>query len=273
VAELEDLARGLSDRSLAIEDRERELTCIEAVLRKRTDDLDALRVRLETWQTALSAHEATAAAARDRVEAEQQAKRDHLTRWEGALAELCRRWSAARKRDLEKLRGEMARWSEAREQYQAKAAELEKQQAELAGVAAQVAGRALAAEVAEHRLLTGDRPRLTRRALRVHRRRWESHFGALLKDLSAKRKALAAEAAAADDRYRDLTRAAAEAVERRAAVADAEQAAEADRLAKERELEERATILSIEEERARRTGRELAAARDEVILLALPAAA
>ena len=38
-----------------------------------------------------------------------------------------------------------------------------------------------------------------RRALRVHRRRWESHFGALLKDLAAKRKALASEAAAADE--------------------------------------------------------------------------
>lgn len=270
VAELEDLARGLSDRSLAIEDRERELECVEAVLRKRADDLDALRVRLEGWQTALSAHEATAAAARDRAEAELQAKRDHLTRWEGALAELCRRWSAARKRDLEKLRDEMARWAEAREAFLAKAAGLEQQQSELAAVAARVAGRDLAVQVAEYRLLGGDRPRLARRALRVHRRRWESHFVALLKDLSAKRKALASEAAAADERCRALTRAAAEATERAAAATEAEQAIEADRLAKERQLEERATILSIEEARAKRTGQELAAARDEVILLALP---
>lgn len=270
VSELEDLARGLSDRALAIEDRERELTCVEAVLRKRTDDLDAVRQRLETWQTALSAHEATAAAARDRAEAEQQAKRDHLTRWEGALGELCRRWSAARRRDRERLREEMSRWSEARRAYQAKAADLEKQQAELAGVAARVAERALAAQVAEQRLLNGDRPRLARRALRVHRRRWESHFSALLQELSARRTALAAEKAGADDRWRELMRAAAEVAERTAAVTEAEQAAEADRLAKDRQLEERATILSIEEERAKRTGRELAAARGEVILLALP---
>ncbi|HET6573666.1 MAG TPA: FHA domain-containing protein [Fimbriiglobus sp.] len=270
VAELEDLARGLGDRSLAIEDRERELACIEAVLRKRTDDLDALRERLEGWQSALSAHEATSAAARERVEAEQQAKRDHLTRWEGALAELCRKWSVARKHDLEKLRDEMARWSEAREAYQTKAAELEQQQAELAAVAARVAGRDLAAQVAEHRLHDSDRPRLVRRTLRVHQRRWESHFGTLLKDLAVRRKVLASEAVAADERCRELTRAAAEATERTAAAAAAEQAAEADRLAKARELEERATILSIEEARAKRTGQELAAARDEVILLALP---
>ena len=270
VAELEDLARGLGDRALAVEDRERELACIEAVLRKRTDDLDALRERLEGWQTALSSHEATAAAARDRVEDELQAKRDHLSRWEGALGELCRKWSAARRRDLEKLRGETAQWSEAREVYRAKAAELEQQQAELAAAAARVAERDLAAQAAEQQLLAGDRPRLARRAIRVQRRRWESHFGVLLKDLTARRAALAAEAATADDRCRKLARASAEAVERAAAVAEAEQVAEADRLAKERELEERATILSIEEARAKRTGQELAAARDEVVLLALP---
>jgi hypothetical protein len=119
-------------------------------------------------------------------------------------------------------------------------------------------------------LLGGDRPRLARRVVRVHRRRWESHFGALLKDLAARRKALAAETAAADDRCRELARAVIAATERGAAVTDAEQAAEAARQAKERELEERATILSIEEARANRTGQELAAARDEVVMLSLP---
>ncbi len=264
LSELEALVRGLDGREEAVLDRERELGRAEAGLRRRADDLEALRVRLEGWQAALAAHEATAAAARDRAEAELHAKRDHLTRWEAALATLCRKWSAARKRDLERLREELARWAAAREAYRAKLADLDKQQSELAGVAARLAGAALAVEQAEQRLHGGDRPRLAKRALRVHRKRWESHFGKLLKDLSARREALAAESAAADDRYRDLTRAVAEAAERTAAATDAEQAAEAGRLVKDRELDERAVILSIEAARAKRTEQELAAVRAEV---------
>jgi hypothetical protein len=264
VGELEALVRDLGDRELAIEDRERELGHVEASLKRRAADLDGLRRRLEAWQAALAAHETTAASARDRAEAELAAKREHLMRWETALATLCRKWSAARKSDLERIREEVSRWSAAREAYRARQDDLDAQQKELVAVAARLAAVALAVQQTEQKLLGGDRPRLARRALRVHRRQWESHFGKLLKDLSARRAALADEWAAADDRYRALMRMAAEAAERRAAVTDEEQAAEAGRLARERELDERAATLSIEAERARRTEQELTAVRAEV---------
>jgi chromosome segregation protein len=264
LAELENLAHELNAREGAIELREHELDRAAQMVRRREEELWNLRAQLEGWQAALAAHEVSAAAARDRAEAELTARREHLTKWESALGTLCRKWADARRRDRETLREELGHWAESRDRYLAGLAELDARQDQLAADAARVAGASAAVEEAEQALTGGPRGRLARRKLRVLRRKWESHFKHFLGGLDERRAALATESAEASERYRELTRQLADVAERRAEITEAEQAAEAGRLSRGRELEERAVILSIEQARVGRTARELHAVRDEV---------
>jgi hypothetical protein len=263
VAELESLARNLNHRELAVVEQEDELAHAADVLKRREDELWELRAKLEGWQSSLTAHEASAAAARDRAAAELDAKREHLTKWEASLTELCAKWASERDRDREALREELDAWAASRAAYLAKMADLDRARSELAAEAVRVAEVSMAVEEVQQEL-TGQKGRLARRKLRVHRRKWESHFGHFAKDLEARRRALALQAEGADDRCRALTRALAEVAAQRDAVAHAGQRAEAERAARSRELDERAVILSIEAARAERTQRELDEVRGEV---------
>ena len=263
VAELETLARSLNHRELAVVEQEEELAHAATVHQRREDELWELRAKLEGWQTSLATHEATAAAARDRAAAELDAKHDHLTKWEASLTELCAKWATEREQDRDSLREELDAWMASRTAYLAKLAELDRARTELAAEAVRVAEVSMAVEEV-HQELTDQRGRLARRKLRVHRRKWESHFGHVAKDLEARRRALASEAAGAGERYGELTRTLTEVAAQRDAVTNAEQRAEADRLTRSRELDERAVILSIEAARAERTQRELDEVRGEV---------
>ncbi len=197
VAELESLARGLSHRELAIVEQEEELARAEDAHKRREGELWELRAKLEGWQASLSAHEASAAASRDRAAAELDAKREHLTKWEASLTELCGKWTAEREEERAALREELDAWASSREAYLARLAELDRARTELAAEAVRVAEVSMAVEEVQQELTGGKRGRLVRRKLRVHRRKWESHFEHAAKDLEARRRALAAEAAGA----------------------------------------------------------------------------
>ncbi len=263
VAELETLARSLNHREVAVVEQEREFAHAAALHQRREDELWDLRAKLEGWQSSLAAHEASAAAAHDRARAELDAKRDHLTKWEASLTELCANWTAERENDREALREELDAWMASRAAYLAKLADLDRARTELAAEAVRVAEVSMAVEEVSQEL-TDQRGRLARRKLRVHRRKWESHFNHFAKDLETRRRALASEAAGAGDRCRELTRTLTEVAAQRDAVTSAEQRADAERLMRSRELDERAVILSIEAARAERTQRELDEVRGEV---------
>ena len=261
VEEIEALARGLDRRDLDLRDRERRVAAAER-------ELHDLRTRLEAWQSALTAHEVAAAAARDRLAIDLAAKRDRLARWESALATLCRKWATARKREVTRLREEVARWSDERVRHRLALAEQDDVRRGLLAEAARVAEHALALEQVQADLAGSANGPAAERRLRVHRRQWDAYFTRFLTDVDARRRQVAAESGQADDRLHDLARRSVAVAERQAEVAAAEQRAEADRLVCSRELDERTETLSIEAARAARTHQELDSLRAEVERLA-----
>ncbi|MGL6096453.1 MAG: hypothetical protein ACRC7O_11730, partial [Fimbriiglobus sp.] len=267
LAELESLARSVQARELFLLSRERDLSAAEGRFRRRQGELDGYRAKLDGWQTSLTAHEATASAARDQADAEVSARRRQLTRWEAALTTLCRKWADARKRDRDTLVAELARWATARTEIGAKLASVDRTRATLLADAARVAELALAAEQAALEL-TSPKDRAAKavsaRRLRILRKSWESHFARARRDADARLISLAAESAAANNQLAALQRSLLAVTEKRAEFDVTEAAAETDRLIRDREFEERSAVLSVETARSKRTEAALAAVREEV---------
>ncbi|OWK40469.1 Chromosome partition protein smc [Fimbriiglobus ruber] len=254
VDELETLARGLDVRERDLNAQSGELARTDATRQRREKELQELREKLETWQTELTDRVQQAIADRELQRVELATKREHLTKWEASLDKLCRKWSAAREQEAVLLQGELSQWFATRARSQARLAELDQTRDQLLADATRVAAQSIAVEQVQQEMSTGSRGPLAVRRLRVLRKHWEKQFTRARRDIDARRAALANELSAAEVRYRDLTRVLTEAVTQRAAVAEAEQFAEAARAVKERELEDRAVILSLEAERARRAG-------------------
>jgi chromosome segregation ATPase len=267
VAELEQLARVVYDREQAVDARGRELARAERAIREREAELVEFRAKLEGWQAALTAHEAALAATRDKAVAELASRRDQLRRWEGSLTELSRKWSNDRRREIDRHRAGLDELTEVRGRFSDQLAELTRARAAVAEQAAAVAARAVAVEQASAKF-TGDHGPRAERRLRAARLRWERHFTAAAKDLDARRLSLAAELERLNDRWDDWVRVSADAAERERATKDAERRAEADRLARTRELDERAAALAVTLQQSQRTAGELLAVRAEVARLA-----
>ncbi len=266
LADLESLARAVHAKEVYLDARDRELAAASHRCRQRERELWELRVRLEGWQSTLAAHEISFAADRDRVEPELDSTREHLTKWEAALAALCRKWAAARKRDRDAVRDEIAKAEAERTRYQTRLADLDRDRRQWLEDAAVVAEQALAVEQTIGELATrqgGDARQATRR-VRVLRRRWERRFTQLQKEMEVRRETAVAEGLAARERATDLHKKLAEVLERRDTLATEEFAAAADHLAKARTLDERAESLAAEETRRKRTDRELVQVRAEL---------
>ena len=268
--DLEAAARAVLARESALDLRGRELAAADTRRRLREADLHQFQTHLDGWHASLAAHEATAAAARDRADIGLAAKRDQLGRWEAALTTLCRKWGEARRADRLALGGEVGRWAAARARYELKLADLDRKRLDVLGKTAALAERALAVEQAEAALASGEAMpsafagRRGGRRLRVLRRKWAAPFRRLVAELDARRAAAAAEGVAADARIGELHRVLGEAAEATAGAAAAGFAAEAGQLARDRAEAERAVVLSIETARRERTERELVRARAEV---------
>lgn len=266
LADLESLARAVHAKEVYLDARDRELAAASHRCRQRERELWELRVRLEGWQSTLASHEIAFAADRDRAEAELDSTREHLTKWEAALAGLCRKWAAARKRDRDAVRDEIANTTAERSRYQTKLADLDRDRRQWLEEAAVVAEQALAVEQTIGELATrqGGDARQAARRVRVLRRRWERRFTQLQQELETRRETAVAEGLAARERATELHKKLAEVLERRDKLATEEFASAADHLAKARTLDERTAMLSAEEVRRKRTDRELVQVRAEL---------
>jgi len=226
VIEMEEMARELKNRETEIENRERRL--IRADKRRRDDayDLWQLRLKLESWQTKLTAYEVRWHTERADLEADLERRTSAVATRESEVEETFKKWEKARAAERERLKAELDHWAADRERLAKAAASagLQRQlhEAELSTCAA----RALASEeLATAAMKDGGSDRMKRR-LAVLRKRWEKLFDRKVKEIDRRRAAMSAELDALTERYRRLHELLAAVVEREATTNNA--AASAD---------------------------------------------
>ena len=217
VIEMEELARELKNRETEIENRERRL--IRAEQRRRDDayDLWQLRLKLESWQTKLTAFELRWHTERADLESDLERRSSAVAQRETEVEETFKKWEKARAAERERLRAELDHWAEDRERLTkaAAAADLQRQlhEAELSTCAA----RSLASEeLATAAMKDGGSERMKRR-LAVLRKRWERLFDRKVKEIDRRRAAMSAELNTLTDRYHRLHHLLAAVTEREAA--------------------------------------------------------
>lgn len=261
LADLEAIARDLDRRARALVDRERTVGVAERRVQDQTAVACAERSKLDAWQAALAAHEIAAAAARDRLAIELSARRDQVVRWEAAITALCRKWAAARQRDVVRLREEITQWADDRVRLRVAAAAADEVRQRMLDEIARVAAHTLAVE--EQRGGNDADPALSRR-YRLLRKKWDAHFTRARAEVDSRRNDLASALAVDDDRYRDLARRTLDLAERAEKIVTREQRAEAELLTRSRELDAREATLAVTTATASRNEQELTVLRSEV---------
>jgi chromosome segregation ATPase len=226
VAEMEGVARDLRCREHDLDARERRL--IRADVRRREDahDLWQLRLRLEAWQTKLTAFEARWHAEREKREADLERRVSDAARREAELAETFAKWEKARAIERERLRAELDHWTADRDRLAKAAADFNLQRQLLDAELSTYAARALAAEELLAAAAPGRTADWAARRLAVLRKWWERIFDRKVREIDARRAESAAELAALGERYRSLHKLLAGVLEREAAVNNARAAAD-----------------------------------------------
>jgi hypothetical protein len=222
VIEMEQLARELGQRERELEIREQRL--IRADIRRRDEayDLWQLRLRLEVWQTKLTAFEMRWHTERGQMEADFDRRIGIISRRETEIEETLGTWEKARTSERERLRSELELWTDDRKRLVTAAADFDRQRQELLGEVSRHAASALAAE----ELVTGavqdsgsDR---ANRRLMILRKRWEWVFERKAREIDHRRIEASVECAAINERYRALQALLLEVVAREAAVSNQE---------------------------------------------------
>jgi hypothetical protein len=223
LSEMEELARQVRLRELAADDRERALAEMESRRQEQERQAAEVRVKLERWQAALGAYEATAGADRDRAEGELTARQTELEKRAAALEAVRGVWIAMRDEERAALEAELKAAADDRERL-----------AHLSEMAdrARLAYLDEAGQLAAVQLAEAESGKETRR-VRVLRKRWETRFAQYRKDLDARLSAVKAESERADARVRELHAAVIEATTRHAAATDAQADVDRVRLAEE----------------------------------------
>lgn len=223
LSEMEELARQVRLRELAADDRERALAEMESRRQEQERQAAEVRVKLERWQAALGAYEATAGADRDRAEGELTARQTELEKRAAALEAVRGVWIAMRDEERAALEAELKAAADDRERL-----------AHLSEMAdrARLAYLDEAGQLAAVQLAEAESGKETRR-VRVLRKRWETRFAQYRKDLDARLSAVKAESERADARVRELHAAVIEATARHAAATDAQADVDRVRLAEE----------------------------------------
>lgn len=270
LAELEAAAKAVHAWEQSLEVREREAAALDRRRRRQADELWQLRVKLEGWQAALVTFEETAAATRERMEADLTARRDQLCRWEAGLEALCRKWLDARFRDRDALVTEIGRWAAERSKFLAQHAEVDRLRAQLHEAGVKLAAESAAVEQVRTELEAqpGTPGIQATRRLRVLVRKWEKQFAKYSEDFTRRTAVFSGEVAAAEQRLTEVQNAVMELANRRIELVEAEQASEVARFVRERALEEQAIALTAEELRRYRSDVELDLVRGETERLA-----
>jgi len=204
VLEMEELARSLRHKEQELDAREQRLIRADARRRAEAYDLWQLRLRLEAWQTKLTAFEVRWHTEREQLEAHLERRIATCARREAAYGATFARWEQARTADHTRLREELKYWVADRERLTQATAQFDRLRQEVLGELTRHASEALAAEQLLAEAIQDSGSNRVVRRLRVLRRRWERVFAKHARALIAHRAEIARERTVLDDRYRDL---------------------------------------------------------------------
>ncbi|HEV3438237.1 MAG TPA: hypothetical protein VG122_12810 [Gemmata sp.] len=204
VIEMEQLARELGQRERELNIREQRL--IRADIRRRDEayDLWQLRLRLEAWQTKLTAFEMRWHTEREQMEADLDRRITIITRRETELEETFGAWEKARASERERLQAELELWADDRKRLTTATADFDHQRHELLGELSRHAARALAAEELVTKAVQDSGSDRAIRRLAVLRKRWEWVFDQKAREIDRRRAETTVERATIDERYREL---------------------------------------------------------------------
>ncbi len=206
VAEMEDLARDLRHREQQLDTREERLMKADGRRREDAYELWQFRLRLEGWQTKLTAVERRWHAERELREAEFTQRVQKLSLRESVMETVFSQWEQAHEQDRERLRVELRQWADDRAALVRAATEFDRQRQEALGTLATHAARAMAAEQSVVGLIHDSGTAYGKRRLEVLRKRWERNFTRLKDDAVARSESATRELAQIDTRYRELLR-------------------------------------------------------------------
>ncbi|MCE9567354.1 MAG: hypothetical protein K8U57_35585 [Planctomycetes bacterium] len=204
VLEMEELARSLRHKEQELDAREQRLIRADARRRSEAYDLWQLRLKLEAWQSKLTAFELRWHTEREQLEAHLERRIATCARREAAHAATFARWEQARSADHTRLREELKYWVADRERLTQATAQFDRLRQEILGELTRHASEALAAEQLLAEAIQDSGSNRVVRRLRVLRKRWERVFSRHARALIAYRSDVAKERAILDDRYRDL---------------------------------------------------------------------
>jgi hypothetical protein len=215
--EMEQMALELGRREADVNAREERV--IRSDRRRRDDayDLWQLRMRLEAWQTQLSAFELRWHTERAQQEADLAGRTAELLRRETEIEELFARWENARENERGRLRAELEHWAIDRQRLVKAAHDFEFQRQLLDAELSTCAARAMAAEQLVADAVHDSGSDRVKRRLDALQKRWERLFDRKVKAIELRRADAATELAALDERYRELHRLIADVAEREAA--------------------------------------------------------
>ncbi len=204
VAEMEQLARELDERARVLDQREQRL--IRSGIRQREEaySLWHLRLRLEAWQTKLTAFEARWRTEREELEADLSRRQGVVARRETDLEQVLATIENVRTRERERLRGELELWADDRARFEQARADFERRRHELMAETSRHAAKALAAEAVAAKLVPERHATRAARRIAVLRRRWEWVFERKVREVSYVHAELAVERTRLDERYREL---------------------------------------------------------------------
>jgi hypothetical protein len=201
VLEMEELAQALRHREHEIELRELRLMRDDSRRREDAYDLWQLRLRLEAWQTRLTAFEVRWHTERERLEIDYDRRVTAVIHRETEL-ERAIAWSEkARSSEREQVQATLELWADDRQRLSKAMAELERQRQTAVQEMARHASRAIAAEQIHAEKLGPAEAEQARRRIEVLRRWWERAFDRQTSGLERLREELVRERTTLDERY------------------------------------------------------------------------
>ncbi len=206
IAEMEELARGLRRREQDLDALEDRLIRVDARRREEAYELWQLRLRLEAWQSKLTAVDREWHAGRELRDTEYARRIRTLAHRETEVEDLLTRWERVRDGERERLRSELRLWTEDRERLGRAAEGYDRQSREVLAELMAHAARAMASEEWAAEAAPDAGTGRTRRRLEVLRKRWEQVFRRKLDEIDSRRAAATADLARLDERYREFHR-------------------------------------------------------------------
>jgi hypothetical protein len=177
VQELEQLARSLHVRELALHARERDLERTQQQQDTERSVLERERNRLAEWSTSVTQKAEKLSLERDRELYAAREARNRLIERETALKALVDQWTAERQSEREAFQSECQTVMAKERQLNQAWLGCDRLRKELLADAARIAEQSLAVEQ-----LTAEATRKAPRRLRILRRAWERHFERFRRD-------------------------------------------------------------------------------------------